>query len=88
MTYTPILIALEKKQLEREVSRKDKALAGAAALLTLSKKSPRVSNDNAYAESIFKTMKYRVDEKSLSMHTRNRFEYSRAFTFNTHEKLM
>ena len=56
--------------------------------ITPSNSRPRVSNDNAYAESIFKTMKYRVDEKPLSMLTRNRFEYSRAFTFNTHEKLM
>lgn len=75
-----ILIGLEKKQLERKVSRKDKALAETATLLTLSKKSPRVSNDNTYAESIFKTMR---NTKSM----RNHFQCSREIGLNTHELL-
>lgn len=70
-----------KEKVEKELVRKEKALAEAAALLVLRKKAdamrgatmveplyalgitpsksrPWVSNDNPYAESLFKTLKY------------------------------
>jgi len=69
------------KQLQKELDRKGKALAETATLLetlyklgvTPSNSRPRVSNDNAYSESIFKTLKYRPNyQQKVSQHSRKR----------------